>query len=348
MQLSVGIVGLPNVGKSTLFTALTKNQVDAANYPFCTIDPNIGIVTVPDNRLSKLNEIYQAEKVVPTVVEFFDIAGLVSGAHKGEGLGNTFLSHIREVDAICQVVRDFADPDVTHVSGTINPQSDIETINTELLYADLATVDRRINDIEAKAKSGNKELQEQLVVYRKIRALLDKGTILSNASLSEEEQVLIYDLHLLTMKPVLYVLNVDEANADQDKEGFIAISAKIEAELASMGTREAQEYLQSIGLEKTGLDRLIEVAYSALGLITFFTAGPKEVHAWAVERGSTAPQAGAKVHTDFEEKFIRAEIASWQDIVKYEGEAGAKAKGKVRIEGKEYIVQDGDVVYFRI
>ncbi len=348
MQLSVGIVGLPNVGKSTLFTALTKNQVDAANYPFCTIDPNIGIVPVPDERLSKLNEIYQAEKIVPTVVEFVDIAGLVSGANKGEGLGNTFLSHIREVDAICQVVRDFADPNVTHVSGAINPQSDIETINTELLYADLATVDGRIGDIEAKAKSGDKELQEQLMVYQKIKALLDKGTVLSNASLSEEEQALIYDLHLLTMKPMLYVLNVDEADASQQKEGFIAISAKVEAELASMSKHEAQEYLQAIGLEKIGLDRLIEAAYSTLGLITFFTAGPKEVHAWAVERGSTAPQAGAKVHTDFEEQFIRAEIASWQDIVKYEGEAGAKAKGKVRIEGKEYVVQDGDVIYFRI
>jgi len=348
MKLSVGIVGLPNVGKSTLFTALTKNQVDAANYPFCTIDPNIGIVPVPDERLLKLNEIYQAEKVVPTVVEFVDIAGLVSGAHKGEGLGNTFLSHIREVDAICQVVRDFADPDVTHVSGAINPQSDIETINTELIYADLGTVDGRIGDIEAKAKSGDKELQEQLMVYQKIRGLLDKGTILSSVKLSEEEQTLIYDLHLLTMKPMLYVLNVDESRAAQQKEGFIAISAKVEAELTSMRQQEAKEYLESIGLKKTGLDRLIEAAYSALGLITFFTAGPTEVHAWTVERGSTAPQAAGRIHTDFQEQFIRAEISNWQDIVRYDGEAGAKAKGKVRIEGKEYIVQDGDVVYFRI
>ena len=348
MKLSIGIVGLPNVGKSTLFIALTKKKVDASNYPFATIDPNIGIVAVADARLEKLNSVYKAEKVVPTVIEFVDIAGLVRGAHKGEGLGNKFLAHIREVDVICQVVRDFSDPDVTHVSGQVDPNSDIETINTELIFADLDTVKSRIGDIEPQAKSGDKELQKSLSVFKKVQKLLDQGKMLNLSGLSKEELAIIYDAHLLTIKPMMYILNVDEQEVTKQVPDRLVICAKVESELSEVSSEEAGEYLRSLKLASSGLDRLISAAYDKLGLITFFTAGPKEVHAWAVERGSDAPQAGGRVHSDFEEKFIRAEVIGWQDVVKFGGETGAREKGKIRIEGKEYIVQDGDVIYFRI
>ncbi|MFZ6036498.1 MAG: redox-regulated ATPase YchF [Patescibacteria group bacterium] len=348
MSFSIGIVGLPNVGKSTLFTALTKKQVDAANYPFCTIDPNVGTVPVPDGRLEQLAAVYNSAKVIPTVIEFVDIAGLVAGAHKGEGLGNKFLSHIREVDAICQVVREFQDSNVIHVNNSVDPESDKQTINMELMFADLSTVERRLAEVVPRAKSGDKESQGQVAVLEKARDALNHGTILSQATLTDDERLALRDLHLLTMKPMLYVLNVAETDIAKAAPGHLVISAKIEAELASMSPADAREYLQSLGMQQTGLDRLITAAYELLGLITFFTAGPTETRAWTIPRGATAPQAGAVIHTDFQEKFIRAEVTPWQDIVECGGEVKAKELGKVRTEGKEYVVQDGDTIFFRI
>ncbi|MFA6098001.1 MAG: redox-regulated ATPase YchF [Patescibacteria group bacterium] len=348
MKLTIGIVGLPNVGKSTLFKALTKKQVDASNYPFCTIDPNVGVVEVPDNRLQALAGVYNSAKVIPTVIEFVDIAGLVKGAHKGEGLGNAFLSNIREVAAICQVVREFKDPNVTHIGGKVDPDDDKLTINMEMIYADLAVLEKRMQDTVPKTKSGDKEAKIALIVYEKAKNILDKGTWPAEADFTREELALLKDLNLLTMKPMLYVRNVDEQEAASDQPGSITISAKIESELAEMSEAEARDYLASLGLKSTGLEKLILAAYQLLDLITFFTAGPKETRAWTVTRGSTAPQAGGKIHSDFEERFIRAEVTIWQDIVKYGGDAAAKEKGKVRVEGREYIVQDGDVIYFRI
>src|SRR3989344_2903375 len=346
MSFSIGIVGLPNVGKSTLFKALTKRQVDASNFPFCTIDPNVGNVAVPDDRLQKLTDVYQSKKVVSTIVEFVDIAGLVKDAHKGEGLGNAFLSHIRSVDAICQVVRKFSDPNVVHVAGAVNPSEDQQTINLELTFADLALIEKRRADVEAKARSGDAESAVQLKIFQKARAALDAGTLLSRITWTEDEGALLRPMQLLTMKPMLYVLNVDEGEATKETSGYLPISAKIEAELSEMPPEEAQEYLISMGLSSTGLDRLIVASYKLLGLITFFTAGPKEAHAWTLKKGATAPEAAGAVHSDFQKGFIRAEIARWQDIVELGGETGAKAKGKVRTEGKDYIMQDGDVAYF--
>lgn len=348
MKLSIGIVGLPNVGKSTLFKALTKKQVDTENYPFCTIDPNIGTVEVPDDRLGRLAKVYNSEKTIPTIIEFVDIAGLVAGAHKGEGLGNKFLSHIREVDVICQVIRNFHDADVTHVAGKINPDSDKQTINMELIFADLATLEKIIKETEPMTKTGDKEEIKRLDVFQKSKNALDKEILLSDVDFTDDEKVIISELNLLTNKPFLYVLNMDESAKIEEADNYLNISAKLEAELANMPDNEVKEYLNTLGYTKTGLDRLITRAYGLLNLISFFTAGPKETRAWACEEGSTAPQAGGKIHTDFEEKFIRAEVANWEEIIKYDGEVGAKAKGKVRVEGKEYIVKDGDVIYFRI
>ncbi|OGY54938.1 MAG: redox-regulated ATPase YchF [Candidatus Buchananbacteria bacterium RIFCSPLOWO2_01_FULL_46_12] len=369
MSFSIGIVGLPNVGKSTLFKALTKKQVDVANYPFCTIDPNIGVVAVPDERLDKMAEVSKSEKIVPTTIEFVDIAGLVKDAHKGEGLGNQFLSHIREVDAIAQVIRKFSDSNVVHVSGKIDPQSDKETINLELIFADLQTIDKRHQSLARLTHGQDKEAVKALAVIDKIKAALDQGQLAKTVELTVEEETYIKDLSLLTKKPMLYVLNVDEsdealAQADEsdvtstttDKDNpsaerqegdYIPISAKIEAELSELPAEDAKQYLKELGLKESGLDKLITASYKLLDLITFFTSGPKETKAWTIKRNSKAPQAAGVIHTDFEKGFIRAEVINWQDFVDCGGDVPAKEKGLVRLEGKEYLTQDGDVVHFR-
>lgn len=346
MSFSIGIVGLPNVGKSTLFKALTKKQVDAANYPFCTIDPNVGVVAVPDERLDKLAQVSQSAKIVPTTVEFVDIAGLVKGAHKGEGLGNQFLANIREVDAIVQVLRHFQDKNVTHVAGQINPESDKETINLELIFADLQTLEKRLAKNSKLAKSGDKEAKALEPILAKLQSGLESGQLAANIITDIEEKKLIKDLNLLTLKPMIYVLNVDEDNIFQETD-YIPISAKIEAELAELSPDEAKEYLSELKLNASGLDQLIKKSYETLELITFFTAGEMESKAWTIKRGAKAPQAAGVIHTDFEQGFIRAEIINWQDLVEAGGEAKAKDKGLIRLEGKEYVMKDGDVAHFR-
>ncbi len=358
MSFSIGIVGLPNVGKSTLFKALTKKSVLIANYPFATIDPNVGIVEVPDNRLADLARVSKSGKILPTTIEFYDIAGLVRGASTGEGLGNKFLSHIREVDAIAQVVRVFSDPNVIHVHGKPDPKSDIEVIAVELALADLKTVDKRLKDVLGEAKSGDKEAAKTCVVLEKLKDGLNQGKS-ARGVLSDDEQEMVRDLHLLTMKPVLYVYNVDEdqvsgvrgqvSGVDQTLPGpRVLISAKIESELAELSDEDARGMMKDLGMGESGLDQLIHAAYKLLGLITFLTSGEMETRAWTVSRGAKAPQAAGVIHSDFEKAFIRAEIIKYEDFVKYNGEAGAKDHGALRLEGKEYIMQDGDVVHFRV
>jgi len=346
MSFSIGIVGLPNVGKSTLFKALTKKQVDASNYPFCTIDPNVGTVAVPDARLDQLTQVSKSGKTVPTTIEFVDIAGLVKDAHKGEGLGNQFLSHIRKVDAIAQVVRNFSDPNVVHVEGKVNPQSDRETINLELIFADLETLEKRQEKLTRLTHGQDKEAIKTLAVVNQIKQALEQGQLATTVSLTAEEELLIKDLNLLTKKPMLYVLNVDEDKVYQESD-YIPISAKIEAEISELPDEEAKEYLKSLGLESSGLDKLIQAAYKLLNLVTFFTSGEMESKAWTVKQGSKAPQAAGVIHTDFEKGFIRAEIINWKNLVDCGGELPAKEKGLIRLEGKEYVIQDGDVVHFR-
>jgi len=360
MGFRCGIVGLPNVGKSTLFNALTRAGIQAENYPFCTIDPNVGVVPVPDPRLERIAGIVRPEKVVPAVMEFVDIAGLVEGASKGEGLGNRFLAHIREVDAIAHVVRCFEDPNVVHVAGRVDPARDIEVIATELALADLETVERAIARVEKQARSGDREAKARLAVYERLRAALDAGRPARTVELSEEERPAARELHLLTAKPVLYVANVAEDGFEGNPhletvrriaagEGaeVVPVCAAVEAELADLTDAERAELLRELGLEEPGLHRLIRAGYRLLGLRTFFTAGPKEVRAWTIRAGATAPEAAGRIHTDFQRGFIRAEVVSYEDFVACGGEQGAREQGRLRLEGKDYVVQDGDVIHFR-
>ncbi len=351
MSLSIGIVGLPNVGKSTLFTALTRKGGLAANYPFATIDPNVGIVDVPDARLTKLAQIVHPSRIVPATVEFVDIAGLVKGANEGEGLGNQFLANIRNTDAICEVVRFFSDPDVVHVEGRVDPAEDVDIIQTELILADLGTLERAIPKLEKEAKR-DKELGTRLSVAKRLQEWLNEGHRAADLEMSDKEHEAAHDLFLLTMKPILYVANVDEDQLGGpvpmvgDVEA-IPVCAEVEAELAELDEQEAAEYLESLGLEKSGLETLAQAAYKLLGLQSYFTAGELEVKAWTVRIGAKAPEAAGVIHSDFERGFIKAEVASYEDYVALGGEAGCKTAGKLRMEGKDYVVADGDVMHFR-
>lgn len=351
MSLSIGIVGLPNVGKSTLFNALTNNTADAKNYPFCTIDPNIGIVSVPDDRLEKLAKVVNSDNVVPAIVEFVDIAGIVKGANKGEGLGNKFLAHIRECDAIVEVVRDFSDKNIIHVDGEVNPYSDIETIKTELILADIETITKINERLEKEAKKDPKN-QKELEVAVKIRKELEEGNSLRDINLDDNEKLYVKSFNLLTSKPHIYVLNVDEDHlSDNTKKialnNAIKISAKIESELSELSSEDKLEYLKDIGQERPGLEILIKKSYDVLGLHTFFTAGEKEVKAWTIKKGSKAPRAAGIIHTDFEKGFIKADVIKWEDLINVNGWSNARDKGLVRLEGKDYIVKDGDVMIFK-
>lgn len=360
MGIKCGIVGLPNVGKSTLFNALTRAQIAAENYPFCTIDPNVGVVPVPDPRLTALSEIAKSERILPATIEFVDIAGIVKGASQGEGLGNKFLANIREVDAIGHVVRCFENDDIIHVAGKVNPLSDIETINTELALADLETVEKGLARAEKAAKTQDKEAIRARDVIRRVRDALNEGRPARSVALEEQELPIVRELQLLTMKPVLYIANVNENGFNDNEllaaverlaqaEGaqVVAVCAAIEAEIAQLEDADRAEFLKELGLAEPGLNRVIRAGYALLGLQTYFTVGPKEARAWTVKKGSTAPQAAGVIHTDFERGFIRAEVIAYDDYIAHRGEAGARETGKMRLEGKEYLVREGDVMHFR-
>jgi len=353
MSLSIGIVGLPNVGKSSLFNVLTKKSVDAANYPFCTINPNVGVVKVPDFRLDKLAEVSKPLKVIPTTIEFVDIAGLVAGASKGEGLGNKFLAHIRECDAICEVVRDFKDKNIIHVNNKIDPESDKETINMELIFADLATVEKRLDKAKRDEKSGNKETIAEARILQTIFDALSVGNPVRNLEFADADQAFVKSLCLLTIKPIIYLLNIDEGYGGESvlkniNEQVIAVNVKMEAEIAALPEEDQAEYIKELGLEQSGLDKLISAAYKILGLDTFFTTGHDESRAWTIKSGTKAPYAAGVIHTDFIKGFVRAEVIRWDKFVEVGSDVKARELGLIRTEGKDYTVVDGDVCNFLI